>query len=97
MRFESPQKHPALPVNVAAEYVFFSVESATESVDLLLEILATCADAPKPGLAEAWARDAVAPIKRLTDIRAAELHRRNQQHTGGIAWVRLHRQTDDKD
>jgi hypothetical protein len=72
VRFESPQKHPALPVNVASEYLLFSVESATESVDLLLEILATCADAPRTELTEAWARDAVAPIKRLTDVRAAE-------------------------
>jgi hypothetical protein len=61
---KGPVKHPALGVNVAAEYLIYSIESAKASVDLLLEILSVCVDAPKPAV-EKWANDARAPVEDL--------------------------------
>jgi hypothetical protein len=77
-------KHPALPSNVAAEYVTYSVESAQESLDLLLEILSTCAESPRPALEE-WAKDARRPIEELSDVRGALLQRVTPQTTSSHA------------
>jgi hypothetical protein len=70
LRFDAPQTHPGVPVGVAAEHILFSAESATESVDLLLEILTTGVGAPKLGGAELWAHDAAGPIARLAKLRS---------------------------
>jgi hypothetical protein len=67
---KTPEKHPTLPTQVAAEYVVYSIESAEESVDLLIEILSTCVDAPKP-VVEKWANDARAPVEHLKKLRSA--------------------------
>jgi hypothetical protein len=67
---KTPEKHPTLPTQVAAEYVVYSIESAEESVDLLIEILSTCVDAPKP-VVEKWANDARAPVEHLKTLRSA--------------------------
>jgi hypothetical protein len=67
---KTPEKHPALPTHVASEYVTYSVESTQESVGLLMEILLTCVDAPKP-LVETWASDARAPVQDLKRLRSA--------------------------
>lgn len=63
-------KHPTLPVNVASEYLTYSVETTKESLDLLLEILSRCVEAPKLPV-EAWANDARKPIARLKELRAS--------------------------
>jgi hypothetical protein len=68
-KFKPAAKHPTLPTNVAAEYVVYSIESAKESLDLLLEILSACIAAPRPAL-EAWANDAREPVERLNELRA---------------------------
>jgi hypothetical protein len=70
VRWESPQMHPALPVQVSSEYVLYSAESATQSVDLLVEILETCVGAPKEGPVEAWVHDAAGPVARLSSLRS---------------------------
>jgi hypothetical protein len=67
---KTPEKHPTLPTQVAAEYVVYSIESAEESVDLLIGILSTCVDAPKP-VVEKWANDARAPVEHLKKLRSA--------------------------
>jgi hypothetical protein len=67
---KTPEKHPTLPTLVATEYVVYSIESAEESVDLLIEILSTCVDAPKP-VVEKWANDARAPVEHLKKLRSA--------------------------
>jgi hypothetical protein len=67
---KTPEKHPALPTNVAAEHVVYSTESTDESVNLLIEILSTCVDAPNPGL-EKWANDARASVEYLKTLRSA--------------------------
>jgi hypothetical protein len=50
--FRESERHP-LGVNTAKEYVVYRCEKATEAVDLLFEILETCAGRPKPAL-EQW-------------------------------------------
>ena len=47
--FGESEPHP-LGVNTAGDYVVYRCEKATEAVDLLFEILETCASRPKPAL-----------------------------------------------
>jgi hypothetical protein len=69
-KFKPVAKHPTLQVNVSSEYVTYSIESARESVALLIEILSTCVEVPRPAT-EAWANDARSPIERLRGLRAS--------------------------
>ena len=55
-KFREPAKHPARPTKVAAEYAIYTVEALEESLDLLLEILSACVDAPERSI-HAWADD----------------------------------------
>jgi hypothetical protein len=66
---ERPVPHPALPTNVPPAYAIYCVESVKESVDLLLEILSTCVESPRPNI-EAWARDSQPVVAQLNDLRA---------------------------
>jgi hypothetical protein len=61
--FQESERHP-LGVNSAVEYVVYRCEKASEAVDLLFEILETCAGAPKPAL-EPWASDLRPSLERL--------------------------------
>jgi hypothetical protein len=61
---KAPEKHPVLDVNVAPEYTIYTVEAAEESLELLLEILSACVDAPKPSI-EAWANDTRPAVETL--------------------------------
>jgi len=64
-----PESHPGLPaVAVAREYHDYSVETANESVDLLLDVLMACVESPKPAV-EQWAKDARGSIERLQELR----------------------------
>jgi len=63
-----PQPHP-LGVNTAVEYVVYRCESATETLDLLLEILETCIERPKPALEE-WATSMRPSLERLKSDRS---------------------------
>jgi hypothetical protein len=63
-----PLRHPGLPIRVAREYRDYSVESASESVDLLLDVLTACVESPKPAV-EQWAGDARASVERLRGLR----------------------------
>ena len=67
-KYRETQQHPVLPTNVAPEYVLYCVETANESVDLLLEILTACVESPKPPLA-AWAADTRWPVEQLKELR----------------------------
>jgi hypothetical protein len=55
-KFQDTETHPALGLEVAAEYTIYTVEAAEESLTLLLEILSACVESPKPSI-EAWAND----------------------------------------
>jgi len=63
-----PQPHP-LGVNTAIEYVVYRCETATEELDLLLEILETCIERPKPALEE-WATSMRPSLERLRSDRS---------------------------
>lgn len=65
--FRDSTPHP-LGVNTAAEYVVYCCEKATEAVDLLFEILETCASCPKPAL-EPWSNDLRPSLERLKSLR----------------------------
>jgi hypothetical protein len=67
-RLQDPAPHPALPINVAPEYRIYSIETATESVDLLLDILSAFVESPKPAV-EQWAKDQRAWVERLRGLR----------------------------
>lgn len=67
--FREPTAHP-LGVNTAAEYVVYRAEKATEAVELLLEILETCIERPKPALEE-WADRLRPSVERITSERHA--------------------------
>jgi hypothetical protein len=66
--FGDTESHP-LGVNTAVEYVIYGSERATEAVDLLFEILETCAHEPKPAL-ESWAKDLRPSLERLKEERS---------------------------
>jgi hypothetical protein len=63
-----PKRHP-LGANTAPEYLVYSCEKATEAVNLLFEILETCATEPKPALQQ-WASDLRPSVERLREQRA---------------------------
>ena len=63
--FGESEPHP-LGVNTAGDYVVYRCEKATEAVDLLFEILETCASRPKPAL-EQWANDLGPSLERLKE------------------------------
>jgi hypothetical protein len=65
--FRESEPHP-LGVNTAPEYVVYDCERAKEAVDLLFEILETCAGRPKPEL-EQWANDLRPSLERLKAAR----------------------------
>jgi len=67
-RLQDPEPHPALPVNVSPAYSVYSIETATESVDLLLDILSAFVESPKPAV-EQWAKDQRAWVERLRELR----------------------------
>jgi len=67
--FDSPEQHP-LGVNAAPEYVTYRCENATRAVDLMVDVLVTCAERPRPPL-EAWSADARRPIEGLVETRRA--------------------------
>lgn len=54
VRMRPTVEHPALAIEVDADQAVYTVEAVEESVDLLIEILAACAEAPKPSV-EDWA------------------------------------------
>lgn len=64
-----PVKHPALGLNVAPEYATYCVEAVKDSVDLLLLILSTCVEAPRPSIG-AWADDSRPVVDQLNELRA---------------------------
>jgi hypothetical protein len=66
--FQESEPHP-LGVNPAFEYVNYRCEKSTEAVDLLFEILETCASRPKPAL-ESWASDLRPSLERLKAARS---------------------------
>jgi hypothetical protein len=66
--FQESEPHP-LGVSTALEHVDYRCEKATEAVDLLLEILETCAGQPKPSL-EQWANDLRPSLDRLKAARS---------------------------
>jgi hypothetical protein len=66
--FRATEPHP-LGVHTAKEYVVYNCENATKAVELLLEILETCATRPKPAL-ESWAGDLRPSLERLKQERA---------------------------
>lgn len=66
--FQESEPHP-LGVSTALEHVAYRCEKATEAVDLLLEILETCADEPKPSI-EQWANDLRPSLERLKAARS---------------------------
>ena len=68
--FRESEPHP-LGVNTAGQYVVYRCERATEAVDLLFEILETCASRPKPAL-EPWANDLRPSLERLKAKRSNE-------------------------
>ena len=67
---EPPVRHPVLPTNVPPAYAIYCVESVKESVDLLLEILSTCVEIPRPSI-EAWATDSRPVVAQLNELRAS--------------------------
>jgi hypothetical protein len=68
--FNPPSPHP-LGVRVAQEYDLYRCETASEAVDLLMEVLETCAANPKPAL-KAWSGDLRPSFERLTAKRAGQ-------------------------
>jgi hypothetical protein len=66
---QAPTKHPALPTRVSPEHATYTVEAVEESVDLVLEILSACVDAPRSAV-RAWADDSSPFVKLLHDRRA---------------------------
>jgi hypothetical protein len=67
--YDIPQTHP-LGVDTAPEYVIYRCEHAVRAVDLMLEVLATCVERPRPAL-ESWAKDATKPVADLIASRPA--------------------------
>jgi hypothetical protein len=67
--FRASEAHP-LGVNTAPEYVAYSAEAATKAVDLLLDVLTTCVDAPREPL-RGWVEDARASVRALVEARAS--------------------------
>ena len=63
--------HPVLEAAAAPVYAKFTVEAVRDSVDLLLEILSACVEAPKPQV-EAWAKDSRLLVERLKARAAAQ-------------------------
>ncbi len=64
---EPPKAHP-VGMSVAVAQVTYSSENATRAVDLLVGILETCRDKPKPPV-RAWSRDMRQIIDELTSRR----------------------------
>jgi hypothetical protein len=69
-RDRAPERHSVLPAHVPPEYRIYSIEAVEESIDLLLEILSACVEAPRPSI-EAWANDTRASIEALKQSRVA--------------------------
>jgi hypothetical protein len=64
--FHVPESHP-LGVETSPEYVVYRSENATRAVDIMLDVLATCAAAPRSPLA-GWANEPTRTlIRRLVD------------------------------
>lgn len=63
-----PVRHPAIPVNVAAEYTIYCTENVEESLDLLFEVLTACVETPRTSI-EAWAADSRTIIAQLGERR----------------------------
>jgi hypothetical protein len=57
--------HPVLGSTAPEEYATYTVEAVTESVDLLVEILATCLEHPRPSI-EAWVADSQGVVGQLS-------------------------------
>jgi len=55
---------PVFEANAPAEYAIYTVDTVRESVDLLLEILSACVEAPKPPVVT-WANDTRALVDSL--------------------------------
>jgi hypothetical protein len=53
-KFRDLEDHPALGIKGPAEYTVYCVETAEESLELLLEILSACVETPKPSIT-GWA------------------------------------------
>jgi hypothetical protein len=62
---QGPMPHPT-GMNTALEQVIYSLESAERAVEILLRVLKTCAESPKPPL-EAWAASAREPVRLLVE------------------------------
>jgi hypothetical protein len=67
-----PSRHP-LGVDVAREYDLYRCETATDAVNLLIEVLETCAAKPKPAL-WAWSEELRPSFERLTAKRTGQNH-----------------------
>ena len=67
--FAETVPHP-IGVNTAPEYIDYSAEGASWAVDLLLEILTACGEAPREPLRE-WAVNARKAVKALSEQRSS--------------------------
>jgi hypothetical protein len=63
--------HPVLEAAASPVYAKYTVEALRDSVDLLLEILSACVEAPKAP-AEAWAKDSRLLVEGLKARAAAQ-------------------------
>jgi len=68
-RGDIPHAHP-LGTNTAPEYAIYTSESTKRAVDLMLDILETCVETPRPPL-EQWAATLRAPVANLFAQRRA--------------------------